>query len=289
MIGVLIGAMLSIYINVPVATMFEEAADNARVASQAIYSEPVEILQESDSRVKIQTPDGYQGWVSNNTLIKKEMEYPENPSVTLARVNRWAAHLYSVQDTEYGPILTLPFESRLEVVDELGDRNGRWLQVKLLDGTLAYIQRGDVLLNPKPISLNDALKFCENFLDLPYTWGGRSSFGYDCSGFTQMVYRLMGFSIPRDSKDQFAWSGFKDVPLEELQAGDLIFFGPSETRVTHVGMIIGIDSNSKTASFMHATSRQLQPYLRISNLDEPDWNGKGTPKICGARRLIQGS
>jgi Cell wall-associated hydrolases (invasion-associated proteins) len=71
------------------------------------------------------------------------------------------------------------------------------------------------------------MELSKRFLELPYTWGGRSSFGYDCSGFVQMLYRQMGIFIPRDAIDQMHWEKFTPIPIEEAQLGDLYFLGPS--------------------------------------------------------------
>lgn len=283
MLTILLGiASLFTYINTPVATMREEAADDARVASQVVYSEPVKVIEENNSKAKIETSDGYQGWVAVETLYKTTQPLFADSQNPIATVNRLAVHVYHTNDTEWGPILTLPFESRLEVVDQLGDINGRWLKVKLVDGTFGYVQRGDIKLNSKPLTKSEIVEFSKNFLGLPYTWGGRSSFGYDCSGFVQMLYRQMGISIPRDSREQAKWDGFKEISVEKMKAGDLIFFANS-SNIAHVGLYIG------NSQFIHATAREMKPYLRISSLKDAEWKGNGTSyyKTRTARTLIR--
>jgi cell wall-associated NlpC family hydrolase len=99
----------------------------------------------------------------------------------------------------------------------------------------------------------------KRFLGLPYTWGGRSSFGYDCSGFVQMLMRQRGYYIPRDADVQAAWSGFAPVKRAELRAGDVLFFG-SEGKITHTGMYIG------KGQFIHATTHD-HPVIQISPLN----------------------
>lgn len=270
--------LVSHFVNVPVTDMRETPSDSAKVVSQAIYSERVDLITENAEWAQIQTSDGYQGWVKKIALFQTD-NFPTTPNALIAKVNRCAAHLYHVNDTEYGPIKTLPFESRLEVIDQFGDLHGRWLKVRGVAGTLGYIQRGDIDLKNSKLTLQEALEFSKRFLDLPYTWGGRSSFGYDCSGFVQMVYRQMGIALPRDSKDQLKWEGFQEVALDSLQPGDLIFFGPAAPKVTHVVLYLGKDN------FIHTSTKENKPYLRISHLVDPDWNGTGSLKFRTARRL----
>jgi gamma-D-glutamyl-L-lysine dipeptidyl-peptidase len=108
------------------------------------------------------------------------------------------------------------------------------------------------------------LALSRKFLGLPYTWGGTSSFGYDCSGFAQMLERRRGVMMPRDAQPQAEWSGVKAVTRQELQPGDLLYFGSSEKRITHTGVYLG------GGQFINATTYET-PMVRIDNLDEPHW------------------
>jgi hypothetical protein len=75
------------------------------------------------------------------------------------------------------------------------------------------------------------------FLNSPYIWGGRIPSGIDCSGFTQLVYKLLGIAIPRDSWQQ-AEKGETIGFLEESRAGDLACFDNERGIITHVGLIL---------------------------------------------------
>ncbi len=285
MIILLLAALLN-YVSAPVATMREGPSEDTKIASQVFNSEQVAILEKQGDWVKIATVDDfpYQGWTKMSALCQREHPFLDKQGTIIARVNRLAAHLYHVKDTEYGPIKTLPFESRLEVMDQFGDLNGRWLYVQLVDGSYGYIQRGDVFLNPATINAEKMVELSKTFLGLPYTWGGRSSFGYDCSGFVQMLYRQMGVSIPRDSKQQVVWEGFREVAIENMQPGDLIFFGREANKVTHVGMYLGNDQ------FIQAVgAAENKPYLRISGIHDPHWSGVGSLPYRVARTLKNGN
>jgi gamma-D-glutamyl-L-lysine dipeptidyl-peptidase len=269
-----------LFANAPVADMREEPTHNSTMASQVYFMEPVRVVEERGDWTKIETRvDHYQGWVEKKILIAMPDEYLARPETVIARVNRLKVHVYDREDTEYGPILTLPFESRLEVIEQIGGANGRWIKIALPDGRPAFIQRGDVSFETKKLTLEEMCEFSRQFLGLPYTYGGRSSFGYDCSGFVQMLYRQMCLFIPRDSKDQIKWEGFVSTPLEKVKAGDLVFFGLAEDKIRHVGLCLDGET------FIHSGVADNKPYITSSKLSEPSWNGSGRFAYRAARTL----
>jgi cell wall-associated NlpC family hydrolase len=93
------------------------------------------------------------------------------------------------------------------------------------------------------------------YLNSPYLWGGKSPFGIDCSGFTQMVYKLCGVKVLRDASQQ-AQQGIPLSFIEEALPGDLAFFDNEEGKITHVGIVL------KDNKIIHASGS-----VRIDNLD----------------------
>lgn len=282
MTPLLVASLVSFfYVTSPVTDMREQPKPDAEIVSQAYYSEGVNILEEANDWVKIETTaDHYQGWTQKNALCQRQDPFLANPTAVPVKVKRCAAHLYNVQDTIFGPIITLPFDSKLEVLEPKEESNSRWIKVSLVDGRVGYIQRGDVTFNQTPLTRAQMCALSKQFLGLPYTWGGRSSFGYDCSGYAQMLYRQMGIAIPRDSKDQLKWEGFTPIAVESLLPGDLVYFGLTEDKIRHVGLYLGNDQ------FIHSTVAENAPYVRISRLSEPEWNGSGRFAFRAARTLM---
>ncbi len=240
------------FIAQPCVNMREEPSSNTKVVSQALFGEEVRVLEMRGVWRRLQTPDGYSGWVEGAVTVERA-----NPWRHDLEVSRLQAHVYATADTEFGPLLTLAFGSKLECVDS----DARWHRVLLPDGRLACIQRGDVESEPFELSA-----FSQKFLGLPYTWGGRSSFGFDCSGYVQMLYGRLGIQLPRDARQQ-VHSG---EPTQQPSLGDLIFWGHSHDDIRHVGMCL------EDNTFIHTSSRENKPYLRISRLSDPEWNGFGT-------------
>jgi len=257
----------------PVANMYSRPAVDTDVVSQAIYSTNVTILEQDGSWLKIRTPDEYTGWVQNATVLRTKA-YAQSGRVV--QVEALFANLYREPDvTKHQPLITIPFEARLEVVGEPQQAGGRWLQVRLPDDRSAMVQAGDVTLTPhNDTPIPELMEWSKRFVGLPYLWGGTSTYGYDCSGFVQMLCRRRGYSLPRDAGPQANWDGVKPVEKADLQPGDLLYFGSSPKRITHTGMYIG------NGQFINATTHQ-HPMVQICNLNDEHWAGL----FVAARRI----
>jgi gamma-D-glutamyl-L-lysine dipeptidyl-peptidase len=118
------------------------------------------------------------------------------------------------------------------------------------------------------------LDLSRRFLGLPYTWGGTSSFGYDCSGFVQMLERRHGVKMPRDAQPQADWNGVVPVGLKDLAPGDLLYFGGSPKRITHTGVYLG------DGKFISATTHET-PVVRTDDVNDPHWS----KLLVAARRV----
>jgi cell wall-associated NlpC family hydrolase len=184
----------------------------------------------------------------------------------VAEVRSLFAHIYREPDvTKHAALVTVPFEARLEVVSEPKE-DPKWAQIRLPDDRSGWVQTGDVGFDARPLTVPELLEFSRRFLGLPYTWGGTSSFGYDCSGFMQMLARRRGVQMPRDAQPQADWSGLKPVERKNLKPGDLLYFGGSAKHITHTGMYLG------GGKFIDATTYET-PLVRIDELANPHWAG----------------
>jgi gamma-D-glutamyl-L-lysine dipeptidyl-peptidase len=255
---------------VPVANMYSGPSDKTDVVSQAIYGSNVALVVARGEWSRIQTSDHYKGWVPSRhvrILLTGTGYATAGPTV---QVESLFANIYAEPDfAKHKPLLTLPFETRLEAVPDARLKDGKpvpdgWLQVHLPDLRSAWVQVGDVISDPKLLSIPETIALAKRFLGIPYLWGGRSSFGFDCSGFTQMLLRARGINLPRDADQQAAWTGVIAIERKHLQAGDLLFFGSSPKEITHTGMYIG------DGQFIHDSTND-HPVVQISRLDAEPW------------------
>ncbi len=256
--------------------MYSKPDAQASVVSQAIYGASVRVLEKQQAWAKVETPDEYTGWMplaSLRPLRAGETAYAAAGRV--ARVESLFANLYREPDvTRHEPLLTVPFETRLEVTAEPAGDGGRWIGVRLVGGAPAWVARGDVSFDVPNLTTADLAAFSKRFLGLPYLWGGVSTFGYDCSGFVQMLYRRAGVPLPRDAQPQADWSGLVGVERKDLRPGDLVYFGSSGHQITHTGMYLG------GGEFISATVHE-HPVVRVDRLDDPHW----ARLFVAARRL----
>ena len=262
--------------------MHSRSTSSSDVVSQALLGDNVRILKkernaDGEDWYQVETPDTYKGWVVSSALrFLKPGEKPYASSGKIFVVTALLANTYREPDvTKHKPVKVAPISAVLEVV---GERDTRWLEVNLPCGTKVWIQRGDGEVREAPMvwprtSCEDMVALSKRFIGLPYFWGGTSPLGLDCSGFVQLVYKMGGLPILRDADIQFEGSGLVPVAAGEETAGDLVFFGKN---IGHVGMMINSEE------FINATVHE-KPIVQISRLKDAYWQ-----KIYqGARRPKQ--
>lgn len=214
-----------------------------RLQTQLLYGEPVVIDEIDGTWAKIIAPwqpshkdeRGYPGWVPLAHL--KEIDSLSGRSY--ARVAADKAQLWTPDRL---PLMSIPFNSLLPVQDADETR----VQVHTPDGD-AYIDTAHIELVPSPDQIplgsgQSIVNTAERFLGLQYFWGGMSSFGYDCSGFSYHMLKASGLYISRDAGDQ-STEGVEIDRLDEAawQIGDLLFFAYEEGlgKLHHVGIYYG--------------------------------------------------
>jgi gamma-D-glutamyl-L-lysine dipeptidyl-peptidase len=263
----------------PVANLFSAPREDADVVTQALLGARLVELERKEGWARVKGEDDYPGWIklSEVRALAPAERYPASMEpARFLEVDALGANLFLDPDvTKRAPVLTAPFGVRLERVNG-GKDTPRWLEVKLPDGRTVWIQSGDARTDPKPLGIEASLELARRFIGINYTWGGTSSFGFDCSGFTQMVVRSRGVVMPRDANIQAAWAGVAEVKDRAgLQAGDLLFFGKDADHVTHTGVYLGQDQ------FIHDTPR-IRPCIQVSDLRDPYWS-----KLLVAMRRVK--
>ncbi|TQR18976.1 C40 family peptidase [Psychrobacillus vulpis] len=214
-----------------------------RVQTQLLYGEPVIVEKVEGEWAKIiavwqpskKDVRGYPGWIPVTQLQKFE----QVEKIGVARVSSVKAQLW---DMENKPLLVVPFNTTLFVLSE----EVSYYKVQTPHGKAKLQKKDAEFANsmgqfPKRTA-EEAVVLGEQYLDLPYLWGGMSPYGYDCSGFSYNILKACGYLIPRDASDQ-ARSG-EEISIHDQSSwkkGDLIFFANDEGTgpVRHVGFYYG--------------------------------------------------
>jgi gamma-D-glutamyl-L-lysine dipeptidyl-peptidase len=193
-----------------------EASDTSEMVTQLLYGEFFKIIESRKNWSKIRNAfDNYEGWIDTKQYIEISSEiYHELDAQEL----KLTSDIMEFVSDEFGTLISIPIGSNLNALNYLNHKHdgnstkGKLSKEKIIETALLFI-------------------------NAPYLWGGKSPFGIDCSGFTQLVYKLNGYQILRDAKEQ-ATQGETLSFIEESEPGDLAFFDNSEGIITHVGIIM---------------------------------------------------
>lgn len=221
-----------------------EPAHKAEQTSQLLFGDHFEVIEtHSDGKwLKIRTYlDQYEGWIARNQFYEISAEFFEY-------INR--AELKITLDVTSSILF-----NKSPVVILLGS-------IIPITGSELFRMEEQFAFNgeSKTIGLKRDFEYLQGiahkYLNAPYQWGGKSPFGIDCSGFTQMVFRICGYQLNRDAWQQ-ALQGKPVTSLEEAQPGDLVFFNREDGRIDHVGILL------PRGRIIHASGR-----VRIDSVDE---------------------
>lgn len=220
--------------NLSIVPIRAEPSDMSEMVSQMLYGDHFKILESRKkwSRIRLAF-DNYEGWVDNKQFV-------------------------TITEANYAEFETRPSMLSADVVDIITGPDNQLFSLCLgsniaLCSFLAHQFEGKYIAGvlPKERLVETALLY----LNSPYLWGGKTPFGIDCSGFTQMVYKLNGYKLLRDASQQ-ATQGEALSFIEESEPGDLAFFDNDEGKITHVGIIM------KDNYIIHAHGK-----VRIDRLD----------------------
>ena len=202
--------------NLSIVPLRAEAADSSELVTQVLYGEVFKVLESRKkwSRIRL-AYDTYEAWIDNKQFLFIEEENYNNISKQTPIVCEDLVDMVSTQDNQ---MISIVMGSSLNALDILNHEfEGSSVQEKFAK---------DNVINTSLLYLNT-----------PYLWGGKTPFGIDCSGFTQMVYKLNGYALKRDASQQVE-QGEALSFIEESEPGDLAFFDNAEGDITHVGIIM---------------------------------------------------
>ena len=238
--------MKKYYCNVAIAPLRAENRHQSEMVSQILYGETVEIIEVDGSFSKIKMDfDQYEGWVDTKQISAISDEDFAN------RKTQMLTETFGFQQVLEGKIL-------------------------LSMGSKILSESENLEINATHSTISETAQL---FLNVPYLWSGRSFFGIDCSGFSQIVYKVNGISLPRDAYQQAEIGQVLDF-VEESEPGDLAFFENEEGRITHVGIML------ENQQIIHAYGKVRVDTLDSTGIFNKDL-GKHTHKLRFVKRVLK--
>lgn len=225
--------------NLAIVPVRAEASDRSEQVSQLLFGEHFKIIEMTAKWVQVEIAfDGYIGWIDSKqyqAISEEQYQILNNTPIVLN------ADLVEYITTPNNQLTSITLGASLSFLDNEEINTSK------------YYFEGLKVCGEKPKS--DLVKTAFMYLNAPYLWGGKTPFGIDCSGFTQMVYKLNGHKLLRDASQQ-ATQGEALSFIEESEPGDLAFFDNEEGNIIHVGIMM------ENNYIIHASGK-----VRIDRLD----------------------
>ena len=261
---------------------------SAELGTQGLLGMQLRVLDKKGDFYRVQTPDKYISWVDHGGIKRMDkVEFDKWNQKRKIIFTATSGTVYSQKDIKSTPVSDIVFGGVVALTKE----HSSFYEVTYPDARIGFIKKQDAVLynswlKNNPSNSDFIETSAKTMLGVPYLWGGTSTKGNDCSGFTKTVYLMNGFVIPRDASQQIHAGKVVDENLkfEGLEKGDLLFFGKPATedkkqRITHVGIWLGNDKGE----FIHSSKNV---HLSSINKDQPHYDEFNKNRYLGSRRYL---
>jgi gamma-D-glutamyl-L-lysine dipeptidyl-peptidase len=213
--------------NLSIIPVRSEPREKSEMCTQILFGEHFTILEGNSKWCQVKLAfDNYEGWIDPKMVCEIDEETFLRLSVNPAFVTTDVFNIVQ-PDGGYSNFLIVAGSS-------LPDFNPNDKTFNI--GNVVYNIRGNSFSDSKKEVRETIIENALKYFNSPYLWGGRSPFGIDCSGFSQVLYKMAGLTIPRDASQQSTLGDYLSF-VEEAKPGDLAFFDNDDGAIIHVGII----------------------------------------------------
>jgi len=238
-----------------------EPSDASEMVSQVLFGEHFSVLEKQKQWLYIKLGfDGYRGWIDNKQVEKITEEYFNQLKTEKTIFSIELVNFATNKEKQFLPL-------------SIGAVLPNYKNNTFTINDTKFLFEGKT--HTKTLSKKNVVDTAFMYLNAPYLWGGKTPFGIDCSGLTQMVYRMNGYKLFRDASQQ-AKQGEVLSFIEESEPGDLAFFDNKEGNITHVGIILANNY------ILHASGK-----VRLDRLDQSGIYNEETNRHTHKLRLIK--
>ncbi len=240
-------------VSVSVATLHSKPDYESSVETQALMGYPVEVLQYGERWHRVRTIDGYEAYINSTNIAMPAEQWNE---ATKYIVTDFYTRLFSTPHSDSLPVCDLVAGNILSAHSSFSP-SATHIPIVLPDGRQGYapstsiVKMSDWLNHCEPTAFN-FLFTAQQFMGIPYSWGGASTKSVDCSGLLYMSALLNGVILPRNASAQANVGAQLNLSADKLKAGDFLFFG--NENIPHVGIYLGNDEYLHSQGRVHVSS-----------------------------------
>ena len=255
-----------------------EARHGSEMVTQAIMGTPVKIVEHGEEWYRINTPEGYEAWVHPQSVALKseaEMQAWRNATRYVYTQIQGYAYEHAHRNASSTPMSDLVLGC---IVEGTGRTSRGYIEIMTPDGRIGYVQQNEVeelgkwsRRQPDMLQLEREARM---MMGTTYLWGGLSTKGADCSGFSKLLYFAQGIVLLRDASQQATTGEVIDhTDYRNLQRGDLLFFANDKGRINHVAIYLA------DGLYIHSSG-----YVKINSMlpEHKLYNGL---EVVAARRI----